>query len=115
MNRVRNPLTEAENGGLPCEDGSEQVPCNVEACDRPCELELDWSEWSDCRKSCDYGWKTRTKGVLREAGPTGTCPETGSKERKETAPCNSFVCPPEMVCDKKMDFVILMDGSGSVN
>ena len=115
MNRVRNPLTEAENGGLPCEDGSEQVPCNVEACDRPCELELDWSEWSDCRKSCDYGWKTRTKGVLREAGPTGTCPEAGSKERKETTSCNSFECPPDLVCDSEMDFVILMDGSGSVN
>jgi hypothetical protein len=113
--RSRNPLTEAENGGLPCEDGSEQVPCNVEACDRPCELEPDWSEWSDCRKSCDYGWKERKKGVLKEEGPTGTCPKKSDPEREETAPCNSFVCPPELVCDNKMDFVILMDGSGSVN
>jgi hypothetical protein len=113
--RSRQPLTEAENGGLPCEDGSEQVPCNVEACDRPCELEPDWSEWSDCRKSCDYGWKVREKGVFREEGPTGTCPSESDPERKETASCNSFECPPEMVCDEKMDFVILMDGSGSVN
>merc|ERR1719387_2271026 len=113
--RSRIPMTEAENGGLPCEDGSEQVPCNVEACDRPCELEADWSEWSDCRKACDYGWKVRKKGVFKEAGPTGTCPKKSDPERKETAPCNSFECPPEMVCDRKMDFVILMDGSGSVN
>merc|ERR1719331_2579723 len=113
--RSRNPLTEAENGGLSCEDGSEQVPCNVEACDRPCELEPDWGEWSECRKTCDYGWKVRKKGVFREEGPTGTCPSKNSKERKETAPCNSFECPPELVCDMKTDFVILMDGSGSVN
>lgn len=91
------------------------MPCNVEACDRPCDLEPDWAEWSACRKTCDYGWKVRKKGVLKEAGPTGTCPSKQSEQRKETAPCNSFQCPPNLVCDKQTDFVILMDGSGSVN
>merc|ERR1719161_3404466 len=61
--RVRKALTDAEHGGEPCGDLSETIECNVFACDMPCELNPDWSEWSPCSKECDWGYTIRSKNI----------------------------------------------------
>merc|ERR1719252_113760 len=54
MSRIRQPLTDAEHGGEPCGDLSETQECNVFACDMPCELDPEWTEWTPCSKDCDW-------------------------------------------------------------
>merc|ERR1719389_571575 len=73
--RNRKALTDSEHGGEPCGDLSETIECNTDACDLPCELDPEWSEWSECSKECDWGVTFRTKGVAKEGGPEGYCPE----------------------------------------
>merc|ERR1719310_639806 len=48
----------------PCGDLSETQECNVFACDMPCELDPEWTEWSPCSKECDTGITVQTKGVM---------------------------------------------------
>merc|ERR1719214_427965 len=115
QSRVRKALTDAEHGGEPCGDLSETVECNVEACDMPCELDPDWSEWSPCSKECDWGYSVRSKGVMKEAGPEGYCPEWYDESRMQDAYCNTQACPPDLVCEATLDLLVLVDGSGSVN
>merc|ERR1719421_1617962 len=108
-------MTDAEHGGEPCGDLSETVECNVEACDLPCELGPDWSEWSACSKECDGGYSVRSKGVIKEAGPQGYCPEWYDEARQQEMYCNMQECPPDLVCEAQLDMLMLLDGSGSVN
>jgi len=113
--RVRQPLTDAEHGGEPCGDLSEALECNVFACDRPCELDPEWSEWTECSKECDSGITFHSKGVMVPAGPQGSCPEWWEPERMQEAYCNTMDCPQDLVCTAQMDMLVLIDGSGSVN
>merc|ERR1719405_146354 len=113
--RVRQPLTDAEHGGEPCGDLSEALECNVFACDRPCELDPEWSEWTECSKECDSGITFHSKGVMVLAGPQGSCPEWWEPERMQEAYCNTMDCPQDLVCTAQMDMLVLIDGSGSVN
>merc|ERR1719421_2006882 len=113
--RVRQPLTDAEHGGEPCGDLSEALECNVFACDRPCELDPEWSEWTECSKECDSGITFHSKGVMVPAGPQGSCPEWWEPERMQKAYCNTMDCPQDLVCTAQMDMLVLIDGSGSVN
>merc|ERR1719420_2678545 len=113
--RVRQPLTDAEHGGEPCGDLSEALECNVFACDRPCELDPEWSEWTECSKECDSGITFHSKGVTVPAGPQGSCPEWWEPERMQEAYCNTMDCPQDLVCTAQMDMLVLIDGSGSVN
>merc|ERR1719262_1006852 len=115
MTRVRQPLTDAEHGGEPCGDLSEALECNVFACDRPCELDPEWSEWTECSKECDSGITFHSKGVMVPAGPQGSCPEWWESERMQEAYCNTMDCPQDLVCTAQMDMLVLIDGSGSVN
>jgi hypothetical protein len=115
MSRVRRALTEDEHGGEPCGDLSETQECNVEACDRPCELEPEWSEWTECTKECDWGYTIRMKGVMKEGGPEGYCPEWWDETRLQAAYCNTMPCPQDLVCTSQLDLLLLVDGSGSVN
>merc|ERR1719159_963216 len=110
--RVRQPLTDAEHGGEPCGDLSEALECNVFACDRPCELD---PEWTECTKECDSGITFHSKGVMVPAGPQGSCPEWWEPERMQEAYCNTMDCPQDLVCTAQMDMLVLIDGSGSVN
>merc|ERR1719428_1057670 len=113
--RSRSVQVEPEHGGEPCGDLQEQQECNVEACDRPCELDPLWSEWSECSKECDYGYIVRYKQVAREAGPAGECPGPFDDPRMQAAYCNIQECPQDLICSAQMDTLILLDGSGSVN
>merc|ERR1719486_55009 len=113
--RIRQPLTDAEHGGEPCGDLSEALECNVFACDRPCELDPKWSEWTECSKECDSGITFHSKGVMVPAGPQGSCPEWWEPERMQEAYCNTMDCPQDLVCTEQMDMLVLVDGSGSVN
>merc|ERR1719269_313794 len=79
QSRVRRAITEDEPGG----DLSETMECNVDACDLPCELEAEWSEWSECSKECDWGVTFQTKGVAKEGGPEGYCPEWYEEDRMQ--------------------------------
>merc|ERR1719235_138040 len=113
--RVRQPLTDAEHGSEPCGDLSEALECNVFACDRPCELDPEWSEWTECSKECDSGITFHSKGVMVPAGPQGSCPEWWEPERMQEAYCNTMDCPQDLVCTAQLDMLVLIDGSGSVN
>jgi len=113
MQRSRIPITEEEHGGRGCGEAVEPVQCNVDACDRPCILE-DWSEWSECTKACDWGYQMRQRGVAEEAGPTGYCPESWDWDRLQAQWCAEFYCPPDLTCSAKLDLVVMVDGSGSI-
>merc|ERR1719311_1438503 len=115
QSRVRRAITEDEHGGEPCGDLSETMECNMDACDLPCELEPEWSEWSECSKECDWGVTFQTKGVAKEGGPEGYCPEWYDEARMQAAYCNTMECPQDLVCTAKLDMLLLLDGSGSVN
>merc|ERR1719395_376425 len=115
MSRGRQPLTDAEHGGEPCGDLSETQECNVFACDMPCELDPEWTEWSPCSKECDTGITVQTKGVMKPGGPQGQCWEWWEEERMQEAYCNDFPCPADLVCTAQLDMLVLLDGSGSVN
>merc|ERR1719327_308154 len=113
--RVRRPITEDEHGGEPCGDLSETMECNMDACDMPCELDPVWSEWSECSKECDWGITFQMKGVAKEGGPEGYCPEWWDEARLQAAYCNTMECPQDLVCTAQIDMLLLLDGSGSVN
>merc|ERR1719240_1542657 len=113
--RVRRAITEDEHGGEPCGDLSETIECNVFACDMPCELEAEWSEWSECSKECDTGVTFQSKAVAKPGGPEGYCPEWHSDERMQAAYCNTMECPQDLVCKAQIDMLVLVEGSGSVN
>merc|ERR1719506_1613658 len=115
QSRIRHAITEDEHGGEPCGDLSETIECNVEACDLPCELEPEWSDWGECSKECDWGVTFQTKGVAKEGGPEGYCPEWYDEARMEAAYCNTMECPQDLVCQAQLDMLLLLDGSGSVN
>ena len=113
MQRSRIPITEEEHGGRACGEAVEPVQCNVDACDKPCILE-DWGEWGECSKECDWGYQTRFRGVAEEAGPSGYCPESWEWDRLQAEWCAEHYCPPDLTCAEKMDLVVMVDGSGSV-
>jgi uncharacterized protein YegL len=113
MTRSRVPLTEEENGGESCGAATDPQQCNVETCDRPCDLS-EWSDWTDCTAACGGGERFRFKDVEQQAGPTGSCPDPHDPDRKDTVACNTFTCPPALQCTDKQDILVLMDGSGSL-
>merc|ERR1719460_1498607 len=110
MQRSRVAITEAEHGGEMCGEAVDPVQCNVDACDKPCELGF-WSDWGECSNA---GIQTRFRDVVVEAGPTGYCPEGDDEDRLGVRYCNDFDCPPDVVVFDKIDMVVMVDGSGSV-
>merc|ERR1719316_1694640 len=63
MTRSRLAITEAEHGGEMCGEAVDPVQCNVDACDKPCELGF-WSDWGECSKACNAGIQTRFRDVV---------------------------------------------------
>jgi len=113
MTRSRVPVTESENGGMTCGEATDPQQCNVESCDTPCDLG-DWGDWTSCSAACGGGYEYRFKDVVRDAGPTGHCPDPHDPERKQAWGCNTFSCPENLLCTDKQDLIVLMDGSGSL-
>merc|ERR1719353_1939387 len=92
----------------------EVEPCNLQPCPIDCVVD-EWSEYGPCTKDCDGGYTIRQKSVIKEGGPEGYCPEWWYEERLQFEFCNTHDCPPDLVCQEKIDLMMLVDGSGSVN
>jgi len=104
--------------GQPCGKTSETKSCNGQACEKDCELS-DWSKWGKCSKDCDGGTRKRQKFVTHEPEGAGKCPDLWSIERLEYKKCNMQRCVTDgsdvpLKCNKSLDVILLLDGSGSI-
>jgi hypothetical protein len=118
MERTRSVQVEPMHGGEPCGETSEAISCNLQACDKDCELS-DWSPWGECSKECDEGVVERVRTITEQIVGDGTCPHMHGPERYEGKPCNSFPCEravgqPTLRCEARLDVVLVIDGSGSL-
>lgn len=118
MLRTRAVVVEPMHGGEPCGETSEAEGCNLQACDKDCELS-DWTGWSECSKECDEGTTERLRNIVVPPVGDGACSDMRSSERLEEKPCNSFACVkestlPTLECQSKVDVILVLDGSGSL-
>jgi len=102
--------------GTPCGDLTETVSCNMQSCDKDCELG-EWSEWSKCSKACGKGSKRKRKGVVTAAVGRGKCSSSRSWKRLRYNACNTNQCVESlvkpMVCKSTVDIILVLDSSGS--
>ena len=118
MERTRSVQVEPMHGGDPCGETSEAISCNLQACDKDCELS-DWNPWTECSKECDEGVTQRTRTITEQVVGDGTCPDIRGPERHQQSPCNSFPCvreagQPTLRCESRLDVILVIDGSGSL-
>jgi len=104
--------------GKPCGATSQTVACNNQACEKDCQLSA-WTKWSSCSKDCDGGTRKRQKFVKNVAEGAGKCAGAWSLKRLEYKQCNMKRCKLDvgattMTCNKSLDIVLLIDGSGSL-
>jgi len=111
--RLREVKTASKYGGLPCGETSQTIACNPQACEKDCELG-EWTQWTTCSKDCDGGTRKRQKFVKHEPEGDGKCPGAWSLKRLEYQECNMKRCPIDLKCNKTLDIVLLLDGSGSL-
>merc|ERR1719389_1536991 len=116
--RVREVERAMKYGGKPCGSTSQSKACNVKACEKDCDL-TEWTKWSWCSKDCDGGTRKRQKFVKVKAEGEGKCPGAWSEKRLQYKECNMKRCkvPAEkqvMQCNKSLDILFLIDGSGSL-
>jgi len=116
MEKTRMILVHPKYEGTPCGDLTETVSCNMQSCDKDCELG-EWSEWSKCSKACGGGSKRKYKSVVAAAVGRGKCPSSRSWLRLQFAKCNAHNCVESlvkpMVCKSTVDIVLVLDSSGS--
>jgi len=117
MERDRYVEVEAEHGGEPCGETSEAQSCNVQSCDKDCELS-DWKTWGMCSKQCNGGTSTRTRTINEPAVGDGWCPRMFSDYRIQERMCNTDPCVPAMpsrglICNSRRDIILVLDGSAS--
>mmetsp|Transcript_14734 Transcript_14734/g.36222 ORF Transcript_14734/g.36222 Transcript_14734/m.36222 type:complete len:945 (-) Transcript_14734:148-2982(-) len=110
--RVRNIETRPDFGGEACPPQTEAQQCNPDSCDEDCVLK-PWSKWKPCNKACGGGSQKRVRAVEKSARGAGRCAKPLHSSRYERQPCNTNDCPPDPVCDAKMDIVFVVDSSGS--
>jgi len=67
-------------------DSLESAACNEETCPKPTE----WSEWSQCSKSCGGGTRTKTRECVNQRDPSGNPCQV---DLDETETCNNNPCP----------------------
>merc|ERR1719262_485956 len=116
--RLREVKRAMAHGGKPCGATSETKACNAQACEKDCELS-SWTKWFACSKDCDGGTKKRQKFIKKVAQGEGKCAGTWSLKRLQYKACNMKRCkiPAKskvLHCNKTMDIVLLIDGSGSL-
>merc|ERR1719482_2089352 len=116
--RLREVERAMKYGGKPCGETSESRACNVQSCEKDCELS-EWTKWSWCSKDCDGGTRKREKFVKSPPEGAGKCADKWSKERLQFKACNMKRCKvpvddPVMRCNETLDIMFLIDGSGSL-
>merc|ERR1719387_370343 len=116
--RVREVERAMKYGGKPCGSTSESRSCNAQACEKDCEL-TEWTKWSWCSKDCDGGTRKRQKFVKHAPEGAGKCASRWSPDRLQYKKCNMKRCKVEvnkevMQCNKSLDILFLIDGSGSL-
>jgi len=104
--------------GKPCGSTSEARSCNNQACEKDCELS-SWTKWGACSKDCDGGTQKRQKFVKTEPEGAGECPDEWGVKRLQYKKCNMKRCKvaftsAALPCNKSLDVVLLIDGSGSL-
>merc|ERR1740121_77441 len=87
--------------------------CHNQACEKDCELS-DWTKWSACSKDCDGGTHKRMKFVTEEAEGAGKCADSWSTKRLQYKECNMHRCEVLPECNRTLDVILLIDGSGSL-
>lgn len=116
--RIRDVVRDMKHNGNPCGAVSDAKACNVQSCEADCVL-MKWSKWSKCSKACDGGSRTRVRHIKSAATGDGTCPAPDSQEREQHKHCNMQACPKgkdlkTIACSAKMDLILILDGSGSL-
>jgi hypothetical protein len=116
--RLREVKLAMKYGGKPCGATSQTRACNNQACEKDCDLS-SWTKWSTCSKDCDGGTQKRQKFVDHEPEGEGECPDKWSMKRLEYKKCNMKRCnttddDKPMSCNRTMDIILLIDGSGSL-
>merc|ERR1719265_1854691 len=116
--RLREVKHAMAYGGKPCGPTSETKACNGQACEKDCDLS-QWTKWSRCSKDCDGGTAKRQKFVASEPKGAGKCPDRWSPKRLEykkcaVGRCNTPVKDMPLLCNRSLDIVLLLDGSGSL-
>jgi len=111
--RIRNIEVPMDHGGQPCEAVQESRSCKLGDCDVDCELG-PWSGFKGCSKVCDTGFKQNTRSVVTPKKGDGVCWDDRDPMRLVEEKCNEMPCPAFLVCESKLDLIILMDGSGSI-
>jgi len=115
LRKVKHPM---KYGGDPCPATSESEACNVQSCEKDCELE-EWTKWSWCSKDCDGGTRKRERFVKTPAEGAGHCPDEWDPERLQRKECSHHRCvvpagKEVLQCNRTLDIVLLIDGSGSL-
>jgi len=113
--RVRDIKVATKYGGTPCEDTSESKACNVQACEKDCELH-PWTKWSRCSKDCDGGTMKRQRFIKVPAIGSGKCSGQWSKARLEYKVCNVKRCKVPNIkealkCNNTLDILLILDGA----
>lgn len=116
--RQRMVRVEPLHGGEPCGETVEATSCNMDSCDKDCELH-DWTAWTECSKECDGGVQVRFRHISEQAVGDGQCPSSDSIVRMNYMECNNFACKKAegeetLICRDQLDVVLLIDGSGSI-
>merc|ERR1719393_809202 len=116
--RLREVERAMKYGGKPCGETSESKACNIQSCEKDCELS-EWTKWSWCSKDCDGGTRKRSKWVKTKAEGQGKCPDAWSEKRLQYKACNMKRCELEIgekvvKCNATLDIMLLLDGSGSL-
>merc|ERR1719162_1036050 len=117
-NRVRDVKTPMQYAGKQCGSTSEAKPCNVDACEKDCEL-LPWSRWTACTKHCDGGTKKRERFISSPAEGSGKCADKWDPTRLQYQPCSTHRCKVPFVkgrstvlkCNRSMDVILVVDGT----
>jgi competence ComEA-like helix-hairpin-helix protein len=93
QSRARSVERADEHGGRPCPKHVQTRSCQEQLCPTNCALG-DWSEWTNCDKSCGPGVRHATRGIMVHDANGGTeCPAADSAERAKTLACDTGACP----------------------